>query len=39
MHCRNWSHVRDTMPDDAALSIETGREVIVLEDMPVPFFC
>jgi hypothetical protein len=30
--------VRDTMPDDAALSIETGREVIVLEGTPVPFF-
>ena len=31
--------VRDTMPDDAALSIEIGCEVIVLEDTPVPFFC
>src|SRR5262249_57119347 len=30
--------VRDTMPDDAARSIETGREVIVLEDTPVPLF-
>jgi hypothetical protein len=31
--------VRDTLPDDAALSIETGREVIVLEGTLVPFFC
>jgi hypothetical protein len=30
--------VRDTMPGDAVLSIETGREVVVLEDTPVPFF-
>jgi hypothetical protein len=29
--------VRDTMPADAALSIETGREAIVLEDTSVPF--
>jgi hypothetical protein len=27
------------MPDDAALSIETGLEITVLEDTPVPFFC
>src|SRR6266852_1268655 len=29
--------VRDTTPDDAARSIETGREAIVLEDTPVPY--
>jgi hypothetical protein len=30
--------VRDTMPDDAARSIETGREAIVLQDTPAPSF-
>src|SRR5215510_5689845 len=30
--------VRDTEPPDAALSIETGREVMVSEDTPVPLF-
>jgi hypothetical protein len=30
--------VRDTTPDDAALSIEIGREVIASEDTPVALF-
>jgi hypothetical protein len=35
--CDSSPHdVRDTMSDDAALSIETERELIVLEDTPVP---